>query len=283
MKAINKISDIRTTLAAEKREGKTIGLVPTMGALHEGHVALIRKARELSDKVVVSIYVNPTQFAPGEDLEAYPRQLQKDLEICEENGVSYVFCPDDSEMYEERTSIRFEIDELTEHLCGRSRPTHFQGVILVVSKLFNIIEPDIAIFGQKDIQQFTIIDHLVRELNFNLKLVRGDTVRADDGLALSSRNKYLNDEEREKAPELFKSLNRLVDDLEKGTKPENAIRVQIKILSDKGFKIDYLEVVEYDTLKPVNSIERQKKYIAAVAVYLGSTRLIDNIIIEPKR
>lgn len=283
MKAIKTITDIRAAIAAEKQQGRKIGLVPTMGALHEGHVSLIRKARELSDVVVVSIYVNPTQFAPGEDLEAYPRQLEQDLEVCEKNGVDYVFCPGDDEMYEERTSIRFEIDDLTKHLCARSRPTHFQGVILVVSKLFNIVEPDMAVFGQKDIQQFIIIDHLVRELNFNLELIRGETVRADDGLALSSRNKYLNEEERGRAPALFESLNLLVRNLEKGVKSDEAIREQIKNLNDKGFKIDYLEVVEYSTLEPVKSIESQKKYIAAVAAYLGSTRLIDNIIIEPKR
>jgi len=279
MEAINKIKDIRGVIRREKQNGSLIAFVPTMGALHEGHLSLIRKAREKADTVIVSIYVNPTQFGPNEDFSAYPRQLEIDLATCENEGVKYVFCPDDSEMYLPEHFIRFEIDELRDHLCGRSRPQHFQGVLLIVSKLFNIIQPDYAVFGQKDIQQFIIINRMVNELNFDLEMVMGETVRAEDGLALSSRNKYLSEDERKIAPSLHQSLENTVRGLKVDkTAVPDIIEDQIKFLGEKGFKIDYLEVVDYETLRPVDQLHDSKKYIVAGAVYLSSTRLIDNII-----
>lgn len=279
MEVINSIKEIREVVKKEKKGDQSVVLVPTMGALHEGHLSLIRKAREIADVVVVSIYVNPTQFAPNEDFDAYPRQLEEDINVCEREGVSYIFHPDDSAMYTKKRYIRYEIDELREHLCGQSRPHHFQGVLLVVSKLFNIVQPDFAVFGQKDIQQFRIIERMVREMNFDIKIVMGETVRADDGLALSSRNQYLTEQERSIAPGLYQSLENIVDQLRKDQKAViGNLNKQKELLKEKGFKIDYLEVVDYETLQPVDQLETAKKYIVAGAVYLSSTRLIDNII-----
>ena len=279
MRICQTINEIRQALSAVRSQGKSISLVPTMGALHDGHLSLIEKAKSISDIVVVSIFVNPTQFGPNEDFESYPRQLQNDASICREKGVDYIFAPSADEMYTKERFIRFEIDELTNDLCGRSRPGHFQGVLLVVSKLFHIIQPDKAIFGQKDIQQFIIINRMVQELNFNLRIVMGETKRAQDGLALSSRNKYLNDEERKIAPFLYQSLKSVVDNInDDQVSVKKALDIGKTLLKEKGFKIDYLQVVSYSSLKPVHNSLASGKYIVAGAVYIGKTRLIDNII-----
>ena len=281
MNIIHGIEELRTTLKQHRLQNKTIGFVPTMGALHDGHLSLMKEARKTCDVLVVSIFVNPTQFAPGEDFEAYPRNLEQDAEQCGIVGVDYIFAPDGREMYPPETYLRFEIDHLTRNLCGRSRPTHFQGVLQVVSKLFNIVQPDIAVFGQKDIQQFVLIETLVKELNFNIKIMMGKTVRADDGLALSSRNNYLSKEERTIAPGLYKSLSDIYASVQND--PENwqtALDQQGKTLQEKGFRIDYIDIVRYSNLQTPERLEKDEKYIIAGAVFLGETRLIDNILLK---
>lgn len=281
MNIIHGIEELRTALRYHRLKGKTIGFVPTMGALHQGHLSLMREARIDCDILVVSVFVNPTQFAPGEDFEAYPRNLGKDAKVCGEVGADYIFAPDNREMYLPHTYFRFEIDELTRNLCGKSRPTHFQGVLQVVSKLFNIVQPDIAVFGQKDIQQFVLIERLVKELNFNVRIVMGKTVRADDGLALSSRNNYLSKEERAIAPGLYRSLSEVRDSVINN--PEGwsvALDTQRKSLQEKGFRIDYIELVRYSDLQIPEQLGKDEKYIIAGAVFLGDTRLIDNILLK---
>jgi len=281
MNIIHRIEDLRSTLKTHRLRDQTIGFVPTMGALHNGHLSLMKEAREASDILVASVFVNPTQFAPSEDFETYPRNLEHDAELCQGVGVDYIFAPDRREMYQPETYLRFEIDELTRNLCGKSRPTHFQGVLQVVAKLFNIVQPDIAVFGQKDIQQFVLIERLVKEFNFSVRIIRGTTVRADDGLALSSRNKYLSAEERKVAPGLYQNLlsakNAILND------PANWASVldrQRKVLQENGFRIDYIDVVRYNDLQIPERLETGEKYIIAGAVFLGETRLIDNILFK---
>lgn len=281
MTTFSQIEPLRNQIKREKREGKTIGFVPTMGALHEGHLSLIRIALERADAVVVSIYVNPEQFGPDEDFDEYPRRLDEDLEICKKEGVDLVFCPSDDIMYPSEKYLGIEIDELNEHMDGGSRPGFFEGIVLVVNKLFNIIEPDIAVFGQKDIQQFRILQRMVLEMNHGVELVMGPIKRANDGLALSSRNAYLSDEERLIAPGLFRSLKYLEQQIRQGAKNlELLLDHQKSELEAKGCEIDYLNLFSFEKIAPVKSVEKGTKYILAGAVYLGETRLIDNIIIE---
>ena len=281
MKATKTIEEIRQKVASLRSEGKSIGFVPTMGALHEGHLHLIRMARERSDAVVVSIYVNPEQFGPNEDFDQYPRQMENDLEKCEDEGVAAVFSPSDKIMYPSRKYLSIEIDELNRHMDGGSRPGFFEGIVLVVNKLFNIIDPDVAVFGQKDIQQFRILQCMVQEFNHRVELVMGPIVRADDGLALSSRNAYLTKEERRVAPGLFRSLSYLKKQIENGAQNlELMLKHQKAELEAKEFKIDYLDVFSFDQMAPVSTVEPGHKYILAGAVYLSETRLIDNMILE---
>lgn len=281
MEAIRQIDQIRKKISALKQEGKSIGLVPTMGALHEGHLSLFRLAREHVDEVVVSIYVNPEQFAPDEDYEDYPRELQNDLDKCEEEGVSAVFAPSDAIMYPSRHYLSIEIDELNKYMDGGSRPGFFEGILLIVNKLFNIVEPDVAVFGQKDIQQFRILQQMVEEFNHDIDLLRGPIKRANDGLALSSRNAYLDAEQRKLAPGLFRSLQYLARQISEGAQNvQLLIEHQKRELEAKGFKIDYLNLFSFDKMVPVKDPEKGDKYIVAGAVYLGETRLIDNIIIQ---
>ncbi|MFH5832534.1 pantoate--beta-alanine ligase [Halalkalibaculum sp. DA3122] len=281
MEAITRIEEIREVAGSLQREGKTVGFVPTMGALHEGHLSLIRLARQKADAVVVSIYVNPEQFGPDEDFEEYPRQLGDDLEICEREGVDAVFAPTDEIMYTDKQYIRIEVDLLKDHMDGRSRPGFYEGILLVVNKLFNIIEPDLAVFGQKDIQQFRILQRMVMEMNHGVEMVMGPIKRANDGLALSSRNAYLSEEERLKAPALFRSLRYVEKQISDGVSaPKLLIEHQKSELEAKGFEIDYFNVFTFEEMTPVETLEKQQKYIVAGAVYLGKTRLIDNLIIE---
>ena len=281
MEAIKTIEEIRREVSALKQAGKTVGFVPTMGALHEGHLSLIRIAHERADAVVVSIYVNPEQFGPDEDFEEYPRTLDDDLATCKKEGVDLVFCPSDDIMYAPEKYLRIEIDELAEHMDGASRPGFFEGIVLVVNKLFNIVKPDLAVFGQKDIQQFRILQRMVLEMNHDLELVMGPIRRANDGLALSSRNAYLNDSERSIAPGLYRSLTYLEQQIREGARNlELLLEHQKSELEAKGFKIDYLDLFSFEKMVPVNSPESGNKYILAGAVYLGETRLIDNLIID---
>ena len=282
MKQISSIQEIRNEVAGLKAEGKTIAFVPTMGALHEGHLSLIRLAQEKADEVVVSIYVNPTQFGPNEDFESYPRQLEKDLKACEQEGVALVFTPNDEIMYgSEKKFLSISIDTLNEYMDGGSRPGFFEGIVLVVNKFFNIIEPDVAVFGQKDVQQFQILSQMVEEFNHDVEMVAGPIARANDGLALSSRNAYLSDQERKIAPGLYRALQYVEKQIRDGVdEPRLLLRHQQDELEAKGFKNDYLNVFSMKDMSPVEKLESGKTYILAGAVYLGKTRLIDNIILE---
>lgn len=275
------ISEVRHAVRESKIAGNKIGFVPTMGALHEGHLSLMQVAGEKAECVVVSIFVNPTQFAPSEDFESYPRDLEKDIEKCERAGVSIVFCPDRDEVYDEKRFLSIRIDTLNNYMCGASRPGFFEGVLLIVNKLFNIISPDVAVFGQKDIQQFKIIEQMVAEFNHNIELVAAPIVRANDGLALSSRNAYLDLEQRKMAPGLYRALTFLEEQIKSGiVTPGLMLEHQKDELEAKGFKVDYLNLFSIKTLEPVETVQENNDYIIAGAVYVGKTRLIDNILVK---
>jgi pantoate--beta-alanine ligase len=282
MKQIASIKEIRKAVAGLRANGNTIAFVPTMGALHEGHMSLIRLAKEKADEVVVSIYVNPEQFGPNEDFDSYPRQMEQDLKACEKEGVVAVFTPNDHVMYgSENKHFSIAIDELNEHMDGVSRPGFFEGIALVVNKLFNIIEPDFAVFGQKDIQQFQVLSQMVEEFNHKVTLIAGPIARANDGLALSSRNAYLSDQDRKIAPSLFRALQYVEKQIRDGVdEPALLLKHQQDELEAKGFKNDYLNVFSMKDMHPVEKLESGKTYILAGAVYLGKTRLIDNIILD---
>lgn len=282
MKQCVSIAEIRQEIKSLKKQGKSIAFVPTMGALHEGHLSLMRLAREKADEVVVSIYVNPEQFGPNEDFDSYPRQLEDDLKACEAEGVCLVFTPNDKVMYGEGEKyFRIEVDKLNEHMDGGSRPGFFEGIVLVVNKFFNIIEPDAAIFGQKDIQQFQILSRMVEEFNHDIELVAAPIARANDGLALSSRNAYLSDLHRKIAPSLYRALQYVEKQIRDGVvEPKLLLQHQQDELEAKGFKNDYLNVFSMEEMQPVKKLESGKRYILAGAVYLGKTRLIDNIILD---
>lgn len=275
------IDEIREKIREIKKAGKTIGFIPTMGALHDGHISLFNHAAKFTDVLVTSIFVNPEQFGPNEDFDKYPRQLEKDLKVCEEEGVSVVFVPDRREIYEDQKYLKIEIQQLNKHLCGASRPGFFEGILLIVNKLFNIIEPDTAVFGQKDFQQFQIIQQMVKEFNHDIVLKMAPIVRANDGLALSSRNRYLNNEQRLMAPSLYRALTYIFDQIQSGVdKPTLLISHQKDELEAKGLDVDYLNIFTANTLQPVTELEKGEKYLIAGAVYAGKTRLIDNILIE---
>lgn len=277
MQVTKTVEETRKQIKAWKKEGKTIGLVPTMGFLHEGHASLIKKCREQNDIVVVSDFVNPTQFGPTEDLEAYPRDFERDSKLCESLGTDLIFCPEPSEMYHDPHAF-VSIDTLSETLCGKTRPIHFKGVCTVVTKLFHIVAPDRAYFGQKDAQQLAVIRHMVSDLNFGIEIVGCPIIREEDGLAKSSRNTYLSPEERKAALVLSRSLKlgkKLIEDGEKDArKVIAAIRGEIE--KEPLAKIDYVEIVDWNTLEPVESTEGE--ILTAMAVYIGKTRLIDNFI-----
>jgi pantoate--beta-alanine ligase len=278
----NTINEIREQVNLLKKQGKTVAFVPTMGALHQGHRSLIRLAKAHADEVVVSIYVNPEQFGPNEDFEDYPRQLEDDIKACEDEGCNVVFTPDDEIMYGSgKKYLSIQIRELNKYMDGGSRPGFFEGIALVVNKLFNIIEPDFAVFGQKDIQQVQIIKQMVKEFNHNVEIVMAPIKRADDGLALSSRNAYLTHEQRMIAPYLYSSLKRVEEKIRNGLlEPETVLGQQQEELKAKGFKNDYLNVFSFDVMAPVRKLEPGNTYILAGAAYLGKTRLIDNLILD---
>lgn len=274
------VKDIREQVNKWKKEGLTIGFVPTMGYLHEGHRSLIEAARANNNKVVVSIFVNPMQFAPTEDLESYPRDLEKDAKLCEEVGVDLLFHPEPSEMYTDGFCSYVDMNGLTTELCGRTRPIHFRGVQTVVLKLFNIVKPDRAYFGQKDAQQLAVIKRMVTDLNVDVEVIGCPIIREADGLAKSSRNTYLSSEERKAALILSKSLKLGYELIKNGETDSKAV---IKAISDSISteplaKIDYVDVVDFGTITPVDKIG--KSVLVAIAVYIGKTRLIDNFIIE---
>lgn len=281
MEVFDTIEDARAIVSRYKKQGQTVGFVPTMGALHEGHLSLIKLAKQKADIIVVSIYVNPGQFGPNEDFDAYPRTLEADFEKCRELGVQAVFTPSDEIMYGDKQFMKIKIEKLNEYMDGGSRPGFFEGILLVVNKLFNIIKPDIAVFGQKDIQQFRILQQMVQEFNHNVKLLMGPIIRAEDGLALSSRNAYLDNEQRQIAPSLHRSLRYIKKQIESGvTEPALLLDHQKAELTAKKLAIDYLNLFSFDEIVPVSQVDSNRKYILAGAVYLGKTRLIDNMIIK---
>ncbi len=266
-------------ISEEKRkEEKTIGFVPTMGALHEGHLELVRVARKKSDFVVVSIFVNPIQFGQGEDYLEYPRDEKGDIEKCREKGVDCIFIPKVKDMYDENFSTYVEVQGLTENLCGRYREGHFRGVTTVVTKLFNIVKPHLAFFGWKDAQQILVIKKMVKDLNFDIEIIGVETIREKDGLAMSSRNCYLNEKERKQSPYLYKSLLYGKELIERGERNAEKIKDEIKKFINENLplgKVQYIEVVDMENLKPVK--ETKGNIIIAIAVFLGKARLIDNI------
>ena len=278
MKLVKKISEVKDTVKEWKKEGLSIGFVPTMGYLHEGHGSLITKARENNDRVVVSIFVNPMQFGENEDLDSYPRDIDKDSAYVEELGGDLIFNPEPSEMYNDGFCSYVDMSVLTEELCGLSRPVHFRGVCTVVNKLFNIVQPDRAYFGQKDAQQLAIIKRMVKDLNMNLEIIGCPIVREEDGLAKSSRYTYLNAEERKAALVLNKSLKLGKELLDSGCRDAKEVRKVIieNIEKEPLANIDYVKVVDGLTMQQVEKIE--KEVLVAIAVYIGKTRLIDNII-----
>ena len=274
------IKDVRERVNAWKREGLTVGFVPTMGYLHEGHKSLMEAARANNDRVVVSVFVNPMQFGPNEDLESYPRDFEKDSALCESVGVDLIFHPEPEEMYADGFCSYVDMNGLTTELCGKSRPIHFRGVQTVVLKLFNIVKPDRAYFGQKDAQQLAVIRRMVKDLNVDTEIVGCPIVREADGLAKSSRNTYLNPDERKAALILSRSLKLGRELIENGETDSKAVIKAItdNINTEPLAKIDYVDVVDFDTITPVDKIV--KSVLVAIAVYIGKTRLIDNFIIE---
>lgn len=280
MVVIDTIDAIRKQVNEWKKEGLSVGLVPTMGYLHQGHQSLMEKAVEENDKVVVSIFVNPLQFGPKEDLAIYPRDFHRDKEICEYVGADLIFHPSADVMYNKDFSTSVNMSGLTENLCGKSRPTHFIGVCTVVNKLFNIVTPDRAYFGQKDAQQLFIIKRMVRDLNINVEIVGCPIIREEDGLAKSSRNTYLSDNERKAATVLIKSLIKAKNLIKNGISNVDSVLNIIKetIECEPLAKIDYINIVDIDSLQNVDSIDRS--VLVAIAVYINKTRLIDNFIYE---
>lgn len=271
--------EIQKLIKKIKQQNKSIGFVPTMGALHQGHISLIRRARKENDIVAVSIFVNPAQFAPHEDLKKYPRPFEKDINICKSEGVDVIFAPKSLEMYSENYLAYITVEKLSDIMCGKFRPGHFRGVATVVAKLFNIVQPDRAYFGLKDFQQSVIIKKMVTDLNFPVKIITCPIVREKDGLALSSRNVYLSYEERKKALSLSRSLQTAKNLIKyKSVKSaEKIISEMRKIIVPRVDKIDYISLRDAETLEELKYIK--KKVVIAVAVFVGKTRLIDNIVV----
>ncbi|RMG01384.1 MAG: pantoate--beta-alanine ligase [Nitrospirae bacterium] len=286
MEIIRNVRMMRQTASALRGGEKTIGFVPTMGALHEGHLSLVKRAREENDITVVSIFVNPTQFGPGEDLEKYPRDIEGDMEKLEAEGVDILFLPEAVDIYPEGYSTYVNVEGITEGLCGRFREGHFRGVATVVTKLFNIVRPTTAYFGQKDYQQSLVIKRLVRDLNFDIDIVVCPTVREPDGLAMSSRNQYLNEEERQAATVIFKTLTLGVNLLKDGKSPKEVHDAMWEEMRKEPLvrEIEYLSVYHPESLTDLAEVPadqgRQSAYLLAAAVRIGSARLIDNILVE---
>lgn len=277
MKIFTTVSEMQQAISKEKKNGKRIGYVPTMGYLHEGHQSLLQTARQENDLVVLSIFVNPIQFGPNEDFETYPRDMDRDEKVAREAGVDYIFFPTVQEMYHDEISVKVTVQSRTDVLCGRKRPGHFDGVATVLTKFFNIINPDKAYFGMKDAQQVAVVDGLIRDLNFDIELVPVPTVREGDGLAKSSRNVYLLEEERQEAAELFKSLQLAKQAIEEGSdNPEQIIGMMKEhIEKQTSGEVDYIEIYSYPDLTRIK--ELHGNILIALAVKFTKARLIDNI------
>lgn len=283
MKVYRSIRSLTKKVQEIKRRGRKIGLVPTMGFLHDGHASLIRNARQDTDYVIVSIFVNPTQFGPKEDFKKYPRDLQKDIEFCEKEGVDIIFIPEAVDMYPKGYATYINVEKIADKLCGLSRTGHFRGVATIVMKLFNITMPDIAYFGQKDAQQVVVIKRMALDLNVDVKIKALPIVREKDGLAMSSRNIYLNQEERMSARSIYESLKSAKELFNEGERDSKTIIKKIKqvITNQPNTKIDYILVVDTEDLRDIKKIS--KGALIAAAVWVGKTRLIDNIVLNPKR
>ncbi|WP_434698894.1 pantoate--beta-alanine ligase [Pseudomonas sp. D1-1] len=281
MNTVKTVRELRAAVARARGEGKRVAFVPTMGNLHSGHMALVTKAAQRADFVVASIFVNPLQFGAGEDLDKYPRTLAADQEKLLQAGCHLLFAPSVEEMYPDGMAgqTRVSVPQLSEGLCGASRPGHFEGVATVVSKLFNMVQPDLAVFGQKDFQQLAVIRALVHDLNMPIQIIGEPTVRADDGLALSSRNGFLSPEQRAVAPVVYRALSQIAEAIRQGRRDFPAlIGEQLKQLESAGLRPDYLEIRDARTLRPAVSEDRD--LVILVAAFLGTTRLIDNLHLE---
>lgn len=274
------VEDVRNNVKEWKKQGLSVGFVPTMGYLHEGHASLIERAAAENDKVVVSVFVNPIQFGPTEDLESYPRDFEADCVLCEKMGADLVFHPENEEMYFDDFCTFVDINTLSEVLCGKTRPIHFRGVCTVVSKLFNIVAPDKAYFGQKDAQQLAIIKRMVRDLNFDIEIIGCPIIREDDGLAKSSRNTYLNPQERAAAVILSKAIFTGQKMVKEGIKDALTVKATMMAIlkSEPLANVEYVEMVDFGTLQDVETINGP--ILTAIAVRIGKTRLIDNFIVE---
>lgn len=279
MKVVETISEIRKQIKDWRKQGYSIGFVPTMGYLHEGHLSLVQKALEQNDKAVVSIFVNPMQFSPSEDLESYPRDFNRDKELLEKAGANLIFYPGAEKLYEDDFCTYVDMNRVSKELCGKSRPVHFRGVCTVVTKLFHIITPDKAYFGQKDAQQLAVIKRMVRDLNMDIEIVGCPIVREKDGLAKSSRNTYLSEEERRAALILSKAIFLGEQLVKQGERKASILKEKMKELieSEPLANIDYIEVVDANSIEKVEQLSGS--VLTAIAVYIGRTRLIDNFII----
>ncbi|MCC7300065.1 MAG: pantoate--beta-alanine ligase [Verrucomicrobia bacterium] len=279
MKIINSPEEMQRTAQNIRRAGKTIGFVPTMGYLHAGHLSLVQTARTSADLVVASIFVNPAQFGPNEDLAAYPRDFERDEKLCRDAGVDILFYPTPGDMYLEEHSIWVDEESLSNVLCGASRPGHFRGVCTVVAKLLNIVLPDIMVLGEKDAQQLRILRRMVRDLNFPVKIIAAPTIRETDGLAMSSRNKYLTPAERLEAGCLFQSLEKARALFAAGERAAGNIKAAVRAaIEATSGKVDYIELVDDETLRPVQTLE--KPALLALAVKFSKARLIDNTVLQ---
>ncbi len=281
MNTAKTIAQVRNKIRTARKEGGKIGFIPTMGYLHDGHLSLVKISKKIADYTVMSIFVNRLQFNNPSDFKTYPRELQRDLDMAKKAGVDLMFLPDDSEMYSDHHTY-VDVDIMTRHLCGAHRPGHFKGVYTIVSKLFNIVQPDIAVFGQKDIQQVITIEKMARDLNFPVKIIIAPTIREKEGLAMSSRNKHLNDQDRKDALSIYNSLRAAEEIIMSGETSSDKIILKMKeiVAMGKPQKTDYISIVGYDKLQPVETIK--EKSVIAVAAYFSNTRLIDNMIIEKK-
>lgn len=279
MVILERVVDMRAASRAARGQGRRIGFVPTMGYLHDGHLALVRRARELADFVSVSIFVNPTQFGPSEDLHRYPRDLHRDARLCRGEGVDVIFAPSCEEMYPSGYQTYVTVEKVSEPLCGASRPGHFRGVATVVCKLFHIVEPDVAVFGEKDYQQLQVIRRMVRDLNMAVDVEGVPTVREADGLAMSSRNAYLSREDRDRALTLSRALDRAAQLVASGEERSEIVLAAVcRSLHQAGVEIDYAEVRHPESLEPVLQI--RTRAVLALAARVGDTRLIDNRVLE---
>jgi pantoate--beta-alanine ligase len=283
MKLVKSIEEMRAFSNTVHSRGAQLGLVPTMGALHEGHLSLVRAARDKSDVITVSIFVNPTQFGPQEDFAKYPRNLDRDSTLLEREHVDVIFAPSVEDMYPAGAVTWVAVEGMSDRLCGRSRPGHFRGVTTVVSKLFHIVEPDAAFFGQKDAAQVAIIRRMVRDLNMPISIEVCPIIREPDGLALSSRNAYLNPEERKSALVLYRSLRRAQEVFDRGERESAKLIAAGKqeFAKEPAARLDYLEIVDPDSLESIPAIS--KRALIAVAAFVGNTRLIDNVVVDSER